>query len=617
MTPLAALSAAARDELRQLIHGPCDSSFLSALQKALASQPPAESPRELLLPRLRELGESLPPARRLLDDPAQLAALNAWAAVADPSLCMTTMVHHLLCLGSLTQLSDDPGRLEVHMAAMESGRAKGTYLITEVGEANSHLATRTRAEFDPAGGGFVLHTPDPAAAKFSNCGTPGIPHTGVVLARLTVGGADRGVFAFMVDLADDRGPLPGIEMSSRLELSALPLDYVLVRFHHLRVPYTHWLSDGARIDGDGTFHDPAGSPDLRLQRTLRVGQGLWATVPAVAAATSREVAVLAIEYSRHRRTQGRLAPEAPLLGYRAQQRVVLGALADAFALTSAAHQARALWSESLTTPAAAHGRRDGDAPGFSPWAAVNQPLAVYKAATVRMAARIAAECRSRCGFSGHLDVNRMAAYDGFLQAFDTAGGDSRLIFYDVGRSLVEPPHAPAPSPTTDAPPTSPRWWPALAGRHHDLLTGRLRQLRDSRRTDSADPFTVWNPLLEDAGLLGEFHATRLIAEDVLAILTRTKDRTLLAALEPLAALHGVTTARRWSGSLLALGTLRPSDIEALSDAADGLCDAIMPHLPLLTEAFAYPADVAGAPLAAADYPAALGDTLTWTRGGGA
>ncbi|MFF4503700.1 acyl-CoA dehydrogenase [Streptomyces sp. NPDC001401] len=617
MPPLATLSAAAHDELRQLVHGPCDSAFLAALQKALDTRPPSDAPRELLLYRLRALGESLPPARRLFDDPAQLAALNAWAAVADPCLSMTTLVHHLLCLGSLTQLSEDPERLEAHLAALEAGRIKGAYLITEVGQANSHLATRTRAEFDPAGGCFVLHTPDPAAAKFSSCGTPGIAHTGVVLARLTVGGADRGVFAFLADLADDRGPLPGVEVSSRLGLSALPLDYVLVRFDRLRVPYAHWLSDGARIDGDGVLHDPAGSPDLRLQRTLRVGQGLWATVPAVAAATSRQAAVLAVEYSRHRRTQGRLAPGTPLLGYRTQQRVVLGALADAFALTCAAHQARTLWTASLTTPTATHGRGAGDASAFSPWTAVHQTLAMYKAATVRTAARITDDCVSRCGFSGHLDVNRMTKYHGFHQAFDTAGGDSRLIFYDVGRSLVEQRHAPTPSAPADAPPTSPHWWPAIAGRHQDLLTERLRRLRDARGTDGADQLTVWNPLLEDAGLLGEFHGARLIAEDVSRILTQTKDRVLLAVLEPLAALHGVLTARRWSASLLALGTLQSSDIEALSDAADRLCDAIMPHLPFLTEAFAYPADVGGAPLAAADYPAALGDTLTWTRGGAA
>ena len=605
---------AAREALRQFVDGPCDPSFLSALHKALATDPGTDGVRgERLLRRLRALGEELPPARRLFEDPAHLATLHAWTAVADPALCLTALVHYLLCLGSLAQLSDEPAALEAHMAALESGRAKGVYLITEVGQANSHLATATRAEFDPASGEFVLHTPDPGAAKFCSAGSRTVPQTGVVLARLYVGGVDRGVFAFVADITDEHGPLPGVEMSSGLELGALPLDYVHIRFHHVRLPFAHWLGDGARIGGDGTFHDPAGSPDLRLQRTLRVGQGLWATMPSVAAATSRQSALQAVNYARQRRTQGRLAPGAPLLGYRSQQRAVLGALADAFALTCAAHRASALWADSLAAPEA---QQADTAMGFTPWAAVSAPLAAYKALAVRTAARVAADCQRRCGFSGHLDVNGLAGYHGFHHAFDTAGGDSQLILYDVGRTLVEQ-YVPAPAPAApdDSSPDSPLWWQVLARRHEHLLTEHLRRLRDLRAQEAADPFDLWNPLLEDAGLLGELHATRLMADDVAHTLARTTDPVLTRTLAPLAALHGVTTARRWAGSLLARGTLRPADIDALTAAADRLCDALLPQLPLLTEVFAFPDDIVAAPLAAVDFNAAMDARLTWTPGG--
>ncbi|ANS63154.1 hypothetical protein SLINC_0930 [Streptomyces lincolnensis] len=607
---------AAYEALRQFVDGPCDPSFLSALHKALAADPGTDGARgERLLRRLRVLGEELPPARRLFEDPAQLAALHAWTAVADPALCLTALVHYLLCLGSMAQLSAEPAALEARMAALESGRAKGVYMITEVGQANSHLATATRAEFDPASGEFVLHTPDPGAAKFCSAGSRTVPQTGVVLARLYVGGVDQGVFAFVADITDEHGLLPGVEMSSGLELGALPLDYVHIRFHHVRLPFAHWLGDGARIDGDGTFHDPAGSPDLRLQRTLRVGQGLWATMPAVAAATCRQSAVQAVNYARQRRTQGRLAPGAPLLGYRSQQRAVLGALADAFALTCAAHRASALWADSL---AAGNAQQADTAMGFTPWAAVSAPLAAYKALAVRTAGRVAADCQRRCGFSGHLDANGLAGYHGFHHAFDTAGGDSQLILYDIGRTLVEQ-YVPAPVPAApdDLSPDSPLWWPALARRHEYLLTEHLRRQRDLRAQETADPFDLWDPLLEDAGLLGELHATRLTADDVAHTLAPRTDPGLTRALAPLAALHGVTTARRWAGSLLARGTLRPADVDALTAAADRLCDAILPQLPLLAEVFAFPNDIATAPLAAADVNAATDGRLTWTLGGAA
>ncbi|KUN95668.1 acyl-CoA dehydrogenase [Streptomyces caeruleatus] len=614
--PLAHRPTATRDEMRRLVHGPCDPAFLSELHKALATDAPAGSGGGQLLDRLRRLGEPLP--YDLFDDPARLTAAHAWAAVADPSLCLAALVHHLLCLGSMVQLGGDSADLTSRMAALRSGRAKGVYLITEAGQANSHLATRTRAELEPSTGEFVLHTPDEAAAKFGSAGTLDIPQTAVVLARLITGGTDHGVFAFVADLTGDGGPLPGVEISSPIGLGALPLDYVQVRFHHARLPHAHWLADGARIAPDGTFHDPAGSAAERLQRTLRVGQGLWAAMPAVAAATSRHAAVQAVSYAQGRRTEGRLALGVPLLTYRTQQRAVLGALADAFALSCAAHGARALWEESRNAPA------EGSVTemGFSPWTAVSRPLAAYKAAAVRLAARITAECQRRCGLSGHLDANRLAGYHGFHHAFDTAGGDSQLIFYDIGSALAEAAdreasdgHAAgrkADDRKTDAgtspSPLSPGWWPMVVRRHrHDLTRHLAKRLGD---TEAAAPFEAWNPLLEDAGVLGEVYSDSLIAEDVVRTLAGTQDRDLARALRPLAALHGVMAARRRSGSLLALETLRPADIQALSDAADRLCDEVRPHLPLLIEAFAYPAD-----LAPTDCDTALRTTLTWTRGG--
>ncbi|GAB3949547.1 hypothetical protein GCM10028832_01780 [Streptomyces sparsus] len=615
---------AAETELGRLLHGPCEPGFLTELHQALAGAlPPPDGvtpgPGDRTSHRLRTLSKGLPPARRLLDTPAHLCALHAWTAVADPSLCLAALVHHTLCLGSISRLAPDPAPLEARMAALESGRAKGLYLITEVGQANSHLATRTHAEFDTSEGRFLLHTPDPAAAKFCGAGTPNVPQTAVVLARLTHAGSDHGVFAFVVDLTDENGPLPGVEMSSTMDLGALPQDYVQVRFRNVRVPYAHWLADGALLCSDGTFRDPVTSTDERLQRTLRVGQGLWAVMPSVAAATSRQAAASAVNYARQRGTQGHLAPGAPLLSYRTQQRVVLGALADSLALTCAAHRARELWTETLASAAP-----DSDAPraagsmGFSPWAAVSRPLATYKAASVRLAARIAADCQSRCGFSGHLDVNGLAAYHGFHHAFDAAGGDSQLILYDVGQFLTDqapPAPALAESAPPPQPPGSPGWWPAVAKRHEERLTARLRKRRDTRSMTAATPIDLWNPLLEDAGLLGEFHAARLMAEDMTRVLGRIQEASLSRALAPLAALHGITAARRWAGSLLAQRTLLPSEMEALSTAADRVCDELLPHLSLLTEAFTYPQDIAPAPLAAPDYNKALASALRWAEGG--
>lgn len=606
--PPMALAPNARAELARLIHGPCEPAFLDSLRDLLAPEPVPtgpDAPRRgvRIAQRLRRLGEGLPPIGHLYEDPARLTTLHAWIVVAEPALCLAACVHYLLCLGSIVQLAPEPEELKESVEALQSGRARGAYMITEVGQANSHLSVRTRASFDPVRREFVLRTPDSAAAKFAGVGTRGVAQTAVVLARLFVAESDCGVFAFVVDISDADGPLPGIEISGPVELSAIPLDYARIRFQGVRLPYQRWLRDSARISDEGVFHDPLGSADGRLQRTLCVGQGLWATMPSVAAAAARQSAVLALNYARRRRTQGRLAPGAMLLEYRTQQHAVLGALADAFALTCAADSARTLWAGSRAPRATPPGEPPETGMAFGPWAAVSRPLAGYKAWSVREAARVIGHCQRHCGFSGHLDDNRLAAYQGFFHAFDTAGGDSQLILYDLGRALVDDagsgPDAPAPGRAPRSP-DAPGWWPGVIRTHQQALTDRLRRARDHGQGRAATEFEVWNPLLGRAGELAEAYTERLAADDVTAAVDGLRDGRLRVPLLLLGQLHGVLAARRWAASLLTAGTLRPAEVAGLAGAVDALCDALLPYLPLLADWFSYPAELVQAPMTAAD-----------------
>ena len=620
----------AREELARLVHGPCTPAYLESLRELLTQGPePGAAERHgsrgsRSVQSLLRLVRGLPPARRLFQDPAQLAALHSWAVVADPALCMAALLHYQLCLTSMLELAPDHGELKESFEAFESGATTSGYLITEVGQSNSHLATGTRADFDAATREFVLHTPEPGAAKFGAIHRTGLPHSAVVLARLFVASADCGVFAFVVDLSDADGPLPGVEISSPVDLVSLPLNYAQIRFHHLRLPYRRWLRDSADISEQGSFHDPLGSTDRRLQRTLCTGQALWGVLPSAAAAAARQAAVLALSYSRRRRTQGRLAPGTPLLEYRTQQHSLLGAVADAFALTCAAERARSLWAESLAPNAAGAPQSDGTAQpdgamAFGPWAAVSSPLAAYKALAVGEAARITADCQLRCGFSGHLDINRLAAYHGFFHAFISAGGDNQLILYDLGRALAlasSPDDGPPPGPNRPEP-ADPAWWPTVIRAHEQLLAQQLNRAQAEAARPGRSDFEVWNPLLERAAELGRAHAERLAADDVSRTLARVQDPQLRSVLALLAALHGTAAAGRWTGSLLASETLQPAEVRCLTRETDRLCDRLLPWLPLLEDAFGYPAEVSGAPLAAADYNRAWASTLTWQHGGAA
>jgi acyl-CoA oxidase len=608
--------------LSKLSQGACTPHITESLHKVLARDPsatdasPASRDRRLS-ELLQDLCSALPPARTLLADPDQLATVLSWAAVSDPALCMTLITHHVLCLGSMAQLAPDHHALADTFDALEAGRVKGGYLITEAGRSNSHLATRTEALYEPATQEFVLHTPDDDAAKFCGVSATGGARTVVVLARLRAHGQDRGVFSFVVDLTDHRGPLPGVTISSPIELGALPLDYSLVRFDGVRLPFAHWLRDSASLTPSGAIEEPLAGPDERLRRTLCVGQELWGTLPTVAAATSRQSAVLALRYARHRRTQGRLAPGAPLLSYRAHQQALLGAFAESFALTCAAARARELLT-SYRAAAGDHRAAFGtDAMTFSPWAAVSRPLSAYKAHSVRTAARIASTCQRLCGYSGHLDANRLAGYHGFHHAFDAAGGDSQLIFYDLGQTLITEAEGSAPTPTDPVlpEPSDPAWLPAVLLAHEQRLVHRLRSVHDARAALGVTGFELWNPLLAQTGELGELHAARLASQDTARTLEGLPRDAAHATLTALAALNGVVTARRWAGSLLTTGTLRPDRTAAWEQTADEMRNRLLPRLPLIEEAFGHPAALVRAPLATDNYPQALVSTLSWHTGG--
>ncbi|MCB5908832.1 acyl-CoA dehydrogenase family protein [Streptomyces pinistramenti] len=556
--------------------------------------------------RLRLLAGNLPTVAELFRDPEQLAVLSECAALADPPLYMTVVNHYVLCLGSVMALTDDPAGIGAPWRALAAGRSKGVFLVTEIGDASSHLGTRTTARFDPATGEFVLSTPSAGAAKFSGVGGSGVPQTAVVCARVQAGGSDRGVFSFVVELTDDAGPLPGVTVSPTVEAPSLPLDYALVRFDSVRVPYRQWLRDGARIDADHSFHDPLGGQDARLARTLSVGQALWATLPSAVATVARQCSVQALRFSAHRRAHGRLAPGTRVLDLRNQQHALLGALAESFALTCAGRSAQDLWARSR-----AAGARHTPAPRtegmtFSPWTVVDRPLAALKAVTVRGAVRVAGECRHRCGLAGFLGPNGLDGYHGFADAFETAGGDSQLILLDAGRALAQETDEGRPAgPLPDAPANHSGWWPAVARAQEARLRSDLHRTVQQRTRAGLTGLALWNPLLATAHELGEAYGTRLVADAVAATVEAVRDPELRFVIETLAALHGAVAARRSAGGLLTAGTLAPAAVRALPEVIDGLCDRLLPQLPLLWEAMGAPPGAVDTPLGADDYAAAL------------
>ncbi|MCC8248339.1 hypothetical protein LNK82_29110, partial [Saccharothrix sp. NEAU-S10] len=445
--------------------------------------------------RLRRLhAESGDDGPLLLADPARLRTLLELSAMVDPSLFFALFLHHCMALGAAL----DQGADREDVAALASGRWIGGALLAELGHGNSNSRTHTEAVYDPATREFVLSTPVAEAAKYpATAGAPGIARLAAVSARLVVDGADRGTALFLVALRDEHGPCPGVTIEPRPPTALLPLDYATVRFDRVRVPYRRWLADGATIAEDGSFHDPLDGPEARSRRSMSMGRFGWGAITAGLAAVARAGSALALTRARHRRTLDRLAGNVAAVDHLNQQRLLFGALAAALAATVIARRD----TERCWTIPPAGGPRTGLS------AAAQRELGLNKVTVSVLADAAVNRCRSASGAIGFFSENRLIGYQGLTMAFQSAGGDNRLLLMDAAWAMAtDPDHVPPRK--QDAPDD---WGRLLRGRErllHAELTAGLRV----DRVDGAVPFDTWNDRTELAQRYAEAHAARGAAE---------------------------------------------------------------------------------------------------------
>ena len=148
-----------------------------AIAGALATPlAPQTRPGEELRCRLGLLAGTLPSAAQLLRDLPQMSLLSSYTAVADPSLYMAVLSHYILCLGSVLTLAGSPSELAGPVEELQDGpSAEGVFMVTEVGQAGSHLGVRTAADFDLTTRRFVLRTPDVERGRNSPQSAPVTP----------------------------------------------------------------------------------------------------------------------------------------------------------------------------------------------------------------------------------------------------------------------------------------------------------------------------------------------------------------------------------------------------------------------------------------------------------
>ncbi|WP_019633274.1 acyl-CoA dehydrogenase [Actinomadura atramentaria] len=600
-------------ELAAFVHGPLDAALRTRLDAAvppgahvLPSGLTARRRQALTYRRMAAAGRAAPPAAGLLDDPAALCGLLERAAIADPALFHVLLLHYTLALAPILRFApagpDVPQALAAARARLESFEDCGTLLMTEVGRSNSHLSPRTTARYDPATREFVLTSPDARAAKFpTNTAHPGVAKTAAVYATLVHGGAEHGVFVFVVPLRAADGTVPaGVRIIDAPDSSGLNVDYAAVRLDGLRVPFGAWLSDGASLSADGAFHDPLGGAAARLTRSMAIGPAVWRAAVSACAAVTRASAGLLAAHSAGRVTLGRLAPQRPLTDYRNQGEAVWSALASAYALTAvAAHaKSRRTTAEGPAQPAPPDGGGDGGA-AWAPWSAVDRDLPLLKTAATVRAETAVDRCRLHSGAPGFTATDRLNAYRGLAHAYRSAGGDNDLILFDTARAMAAGDRYTPPDPgPAGGDVRDPATWLHLAARAERALAERLTARTAAAARAGADPFTAWNGELALATRAATAHADRAVLR-----IAADAAETGPPRLRPLMRLFALDWIEDRAGVLLNEGAAGPGLLDRVWEARRAVTDALTP------------AD-ADALTAALDLPAALTAPADFITGAG-
>ncbi|GAB3692647.1 hypothetical protein GCM10027589_58100 [Actinocorallia lasiicapitis] len=581
--------------LTDFVYGPVDAETRASLNKIFTD--PVFGRRAdlrhsehcaLTYERLRRLGAQAPRGRALPHRPAWMFGLAQWTAVSCPSLFMATVLHYFLALDPIVEFGASASSVEPYVAELEGFGAFGAFLVTELGRGTSHLALRTEAVH--TGAGFVLRTPDPAAAKFMpNTGLPDVPKLGVVCARLIFDGEDKGVFPFVV-----RVPGEGIAVRPLPPSPLVPLDYAVTVFDEVPIPHEAWLSDGASIR-DGVFTDPLGGGDARLVRTLAVARNMWSLATSALAATSRAAVTIALRHAFGRTTTGRLRPDLPVLRYRNQQEKLFGALATTYAMAALANHSVDGWirSRAAERPVAS------GAPTWFPVAALNRDASLAKVVVTGLAERVAAACRMSAGAQGVLAANRYTDYQGLAQAFTSVGGDNQLIVLDSAKAMVTDPPS-RPFEPSDGPAAE---YLRLAAARERLLHAELSGAITAARAEGRAEFDLWNDHLALARDLveaaGEHLTLTTFATAVAGAPAEVAERVL-----PLLRIFALEQTARNAAFHLAHGLLTPERLAELPALLNTCYDEVLLHAAELVDAFELPDDLLQAPITG-DYVSAF------------
>ena len=570
-----------RDQVKALLSEPefaprASSSCAEQVQRCYAR---FQLLRERLDLRLRDVQER----------PARLFTALELAGVVDSALFNVLQNHYCLCGGTLLRYAESSPAIEGYLRELDSGETLGAFAVTELGFGSNAVSLQTRADYDPALEELVLSTPSPEARKFMvNAAFAGVPKLAIVMARLFVHGADRGVFPIVARLRTRFGPCPGVRISALSGAASAGPDPALLSFAGVRVPlHGLLLGDDAGLLADGTFWSSVPSPRARFSRSIEQVQLGRLCLSAAAATLTGASAFIAIKYAEQRRTFALRRPDLSVLEYRNHQRDVFSALAQAYA-------SRCL----IDFVVGKHQTTDPRERDY-----LFRISAATKAHVTYGAERAARQCRERCGAAALFEENRLSAFTARAQAMLTAAGDNQVLLLETARKMLLRRgyvRLPAAHPSLAAALGNPARLIGLLRERERRLLDELRGAVAHCRIADHERFTIWNENVNLALEATSAHASRLAAE---AFASRLAELDSKHPAQGLFRLFALQELRPYLGFYLAEGLIHRAELKAHGSYLDAACRELRPFALELASAFDVPNSMLRAPLASDDYVA--------------
>lgn len=537
--------------------------------------------------RLHALLTALGPCDQLTADVERMAALHEWAVVGDPSGCAVAAIHAGRFAGAVAAaIRDGRDDLRPLLGELDDGLLAGLCLESEAGGADAS-SPETTATWDPAGGRLLLRTPTPYARKL----LPGAPPAGrrsaaVVSARLLAHGRDCGVVPLLVPLADAAGTLaPGVAIQSGDGSCDAAPGTVLAAFEAVSLPFE------ALLLGPGSSRSlerrggvlPVSAAEGRTVTVTRLPAPARVCLAASSAAALRAATTAALRPSAPRTAPGALRLAGARSPDRRRRRALIGALADAYAMTALVNAAK-------------HDQQ-------GPVAQRHVHRAEVTAALAATTARTGVErCREHGGAHARRVVERL---DGFLRGPLAAEDDEAALAAAAYAMVTGEGYealAPVPTPVGELDLRDPAWWTWVARtvERHSHARAVVR-MRDALRL-RPEEVDAWGEVVPDALDVGRRHAVRLTVEALVDDAERLGDGSeLQMVLLRMGALWFVGEVDRDAAYLAGHGIVGAETMALLPDLVDHLVDRIEPLTPTLLDAFAIDSGPAAraAPIASA------------------